>query len=82
MFHSDSQSDLTAEADGSLFVDALSDRQLPINFTCTVYNELGTDQVVYQLYKEKCNYFFFSFCAQFKINFLFVCDRQLDGKRN
>lgn len=69
---SDTQSELAMEADGSLFIDTLSDAQLPINYTCTVYNTLGSDLVVYHLYKEKreqtTNFAFLLIFA--RINFL------------
>ena len=46
---------LEHEPDGSLLINDLNLYQLPINYTCTVSNSIGTDQVVYHLFKGKVN---------------------------
>ena len=43
---------LDHEPDGSLLVNFSLD-QLPLNYSCTVSNSIGSDQVVYHLFKGK-----------------------------
>ena len=43
---------LDPEPDGSLLVNFSLD-QLPLNYSCTVSNSIGLDQVVYHLFKGK-----------------------------